>query len=134
MKRSEFENPKKPTFPDVLEKALPIAMRELELDTLPKIKLLKKVKDTQQPTFGRYENGVHVVYLAIDERNPNDILRSLIHELVHYKQDLDNRLDDYSGETGSDEENEAHARAGMIMRHINKAYPELLSAESIKLP
>lgn len=134
MKRSDFENTKKPTFIDVLEKALPIAMRELELDTLPEIKLLKKVKDTQQPTFGRYENGVHAIYLAINERNPNDVLRSLIHELVHYKQDLDDRLNPHSGDTGSDEENEAHARAGAIMRHINKKYPEFLRADSIKLP
>jgi Zn-dependent peptidase ImmA (M78 family) len=54
-----------------------------------------------------------------------DILRSLAHELVHYKQDVEDRLHHTSGQTGSEHENEAHAVAGQIMRLYGKKHPEL---------
>ena len=36
-----------------------------------------------------------------------------------------------AGDTGSPEENEANAMAGVIMRHFNKRYPEYLSIKPI---
>jgi Zn-dependent peptidase ImmA (M78 family) len=57
-------------------------------------------------------------------RHPNDILRTIAHELVHYKQDTEHRLEPDSGTTGSPEENQANAVAGIVMRHFNKQYPE----------
>jgi hypothetical protein len=55
-------------------------------------------------------------------------LRTLAHELIHYKQDSQGRIKPDSGETGSPEENEANAGAGIIMRDFDQANPELLSA------
>jgi hypothetical protein len=121
----------KQKFMDIFAKFLPIAMKDIGLDSLPKMKFIAQVTDTQQPTFGMYENGTHVLHVALMNRHPNDILRTVAHELVHYKQDLDNRLNDQSGETGSPEENQAHEIAGVVMRHFNKQYPEFISSKPI---
>jgi hypothetical protein len=51
-------------------------------------------------------------------------MRTLAHELVHYKQDIEDRLDDNSGATGSPEENEANAQAGVVMRDYSEQNPE----------
>ena len=114
-------------------KVLPIVIDELDLKSLPKIKLVKNVPDDEQPTFGKYENGRHVLYLGINNRHPIDIFRTFSHEMVHYKQDLLKHLGPNSGDTGSPEENEAHAVAGVIMRRIDKQYPEFLNASPIVL-
>ena len=86
-----------------------------------------------QATFGRFVNDENVIHLAIADRHPLDTLRTLAHELVHYKQFTEHELNHDSGTTGSPEENEAHAIAGIIMRHFNKAYPELIKLNPINM-
>jgi hypothetical protein len=56
-----------------------------------------------------------------------DICRSIAHELVHHKQNLEDRLVDAvkDGEDGSPIENEANAVAGVIIRKYGKLHPEL---------
>lgn len=127
------ESTKKYNLIDMLEDFLPLAMKELELDKLPEIKLVDKVDDAEQPTFGKYDNSEEHITLAILNRHPIDILRTLAHELVHYRQDLDNELGPHSGETGSPQENQAHELAGVIMRHFNKANPKYLQIHDISL-
>jgi hypothetical protein len=112
---------------DVLDNFLPFIINEYKLTKLPKIKLVSKVPDSDQPTFGKYVDHEKAVYLAILDRHPLDILRTFAHELAHFKQDTEHRLNPYSGETGSEEENEAHELAGIAMRHFNKAHPEYFS-------
>jgi len=52
--------------------------------------------------------------------------------LVHYSQDLKKELeDDNAGATGSPQENEANARAAVIMRNWGKQHPEFFEKESI---
>jgi hypothetical protein len=122
------------TLIDMLAVALPIIASNLKLTDLPKIKLVKKVPDVSQPTFGRYDNGAKIVYLAIDRRHPIDVIRTLAHEIVHFKQDINNELEINSGQTGSPAENEANALAGVIMRNINKSNPGFILADPISLP
>jgi hypothetical protein len=126
MRAKEFTNTGENTqrFVEMFEKFLPIAMKYIKLESLPTMKFENQIGDTQQPTFGRYENGNHVLYVALMNRHPNDILRTIAHELVHYKQDTEHRLEPDSGTTGSPEENQANAVAGIVMRHFNKQYPE----------
>lgn len=101
---------------------LPIAMDELGLENLPKIKIVKTMDNNGQPTFGCFSNDG--ITLAINGRHPVDICRTLAHELVHYKQMLDDKLNPDSGETGSSEENEANSVAGVILRKFNKEFPK----------
>jgi hypothetical protein len=116
---------------EMFKKFLPLAMEILELDSLPKMVFATKVDDTEQPTFGLYSNGDKELHVALTNRHPNDILRTVAHELTHYKQDINNELNNDSGETGSNEENEANATAGIIMRHFNKRYPEYLKSKPL---
>jgi hypothetical protein len=129
----DIENIKhhKQNFLDMFEKFLPLAMKYIGLTSLPKIKFETHIHDDVQPTFGKYENGEHVLYVALMNRHPNDILRTLAHELTHYKQDTEHELEADSGRTGSPQENQANALAGIVMRHFNKLYPEYLSSEPI---
>ena len=118
-------------FVEMFEKFLPIAMRYIGLKHLPKMEFEAHIDDESQPTFGRYVNGEHVLHVALMNRHPNDILRTIAHELTHYKQDTEHQLDSESGRTGSPIENEAHATAGIVMRHFNKQYPEYLNSKPI---
>lgn len=118
---------------DALKMFLPIVMHVLDLDKLPRIKLHKEIRDTEQPTFGRFLNDDMVIEVGLANRHPNDILRTLAHELVHFKQLLDGKIGPHSGDTGSPEENEANAKAGVIMRIFNKKYPEFLDVKPLML-
>ena len=128
-----LEDFKKQDLVDAIKDFLPIAMAELKLTSLPKIVPLKHVPDKKQPTFGKYVSGKQIIYLGIQDRHIIDILRTLAHELVHYKQDLDGRLDSHSGETGSPIENEAHEIAGVIMRHFNKTHRDYFNISAVTL-
>lgn len=121
----------KNTLLDALQDFLPFAVRELKLNSLPKIKLRKHIPDEDQPTFGRFENDSRIINLGIQDRHPIDILRTLAHELVHYKQLLKNGLEKDSGETGSYDENQANSLAGIIMRKFNKKFPEYFNSSAV---
>jgi len=113
---------------DMMPFFLPLACKELKLDHVPKIKLLKNIEDEEQPTFGKFVDDENTIYLALENRHPVDILRTLAHEMTHYKQGTEHELAAGSGRTGSPEENEANTVAGIIMRNFNKAHPEFLRA------
>ncbi len=130
MRAQEFDNPKD-TFIEMFRKFLPIAMEIIGLQSLPKMVFEKEIYSPNQPTFGQYINNEHILYVGLSNRHPNDILRTVAHELVHYKQDLLDQLNDMSGATGSPEENQANAVAGMVMRNFNKRYPEYLKTKPI---
>jgi hypothetical protein len=70
-------------------------------------------------------DGLIKVY--VKDRAIIDVCRSIAHELVHHKQNLDGRLKDAvkDGEDGSEIENEANAKAGEIIRKWGKMNPEL---------
>ena len=117
----------KEQFVDMFKKFLPLAMHYLKLKNLPKMEFSADVPDDHQPTFGKYEDDKHILHVALMNRHPVDILRTVAHELCHYKQDTEGRLNAKSGETGSPEENEAHIMAGIVMRHFNKKFPQFLN-------
>lgn len=114
-------------FVKMFEEFLPLAMHYIGLSSLPKMVFKKSIGDSTQPTFGMYVNDEKTLYVALANRHPNDILRTVAHELTHYKQDTEHELNDDSGVTGSPEENTANAVAGIVMRHFNKKYPTYLN-------
>lgn len=121
------------TLIDAFRDFLPIAVKFLKLKELPKIHLVKELHDTHVPTFGRFQNESRVITVVIDKRNSVDILRTLAHELAHYAQGERGELDSESWHTGSDEENQAHEQAGIIMREFNKKFPQYLSSDPVML-
>ena len=127
------QGPPEPTLIDALRDFLPIAIEHLKLDHIPKIKLVKEIHDTHVPTFGRFVNDDKVIYVVVNKRNPVDVLRTLAHELVHYQQGEEHRLDQDSGNTGSPIEDEANAEGGVIMRLFNQAHPNYMLADPIEV-
>jgi hypothetical protein len=120
-------------FMQILADFLPVAMQEIGLDHLPKIKLVAEVPDTDQPTFGKYDHTNKIIWLGIRQRHPLDIIRTLAHEMVHYRQGVEDKLNVDSGRTGSPEENEAHEVAGIVMRNFNKSHPQYFKSGAVEL-
>jgi len=118
-------------FVEMFKKFLPLTMQILNIDHLPKMKFEPEIHSGGQPSFGMYVNDQKTLYVAIINRHPVDILRTVAHELVHFKQDTLGELNDESGRTGSPEENQAHEVAGIIMRHFNKEYPQFLKSKPL---
>jgi len=119
---------------ELFAKFLPLAMRDLGLTDLPKIVPELRLESADgQATFGRFVDGEMTIQLAMANRHPVDILRTLAHELVHYKQKTLGKIKHDSGETGSPEENQANTIAGIIMRHFNKEYPDAVNMQPIDL-
>ena len=69
------------------------------------------------------------IYVSVINRHPVDILRSLAHEMVHYKQMISGQS--IQGHTGSRHENEANAKAGVVLRDYGKLHPELFTMRPI---
>jgi len=106
-----------------VKKFLPWVARELDIKQLPEIKLLDQPMNT---SFGTYDSETHTLYLVTAGRHPVDVLRTLAHELTHHKQNQAGVLNSHSGATGTKEENQANANAGIVMRNFNTEYPEYL--------
>lgn len=110
---------------------LPLAMQVLKIDHLPKMQFAAELNTGDQPSFGMYVPDENMLAVSLANRHPVDILRTVAHELVHYKQHMDGELTPDSGETGSPHENQAHEIAGVIMRNFNKRYPEYLKSKPL---
>jgi cytidyltransferase-like protein len=97
------------------------AINELGIQKLPTVKFSYDTNESQEKgTFGYFNPNSNHIWIYIKNRNTADILRTLAHELVHHKQGEDNRIEQGSGETGSEIENEANAQAGVLLRKFGK--------------
>ena len=106
------------------------AVDYLELDERPTIKIHTNVDAAKSDkSFGGY--GGHNIEVYAGNRHPMDLLRTIAHELVHYRQDLRNQLHADSGKDGSEHENEANSVAAIILRRWGKLHPEAFGLESI---
>lgn len=105
---------------------LKFARKELDIPSIPKIKIIHEpISNNISNSFAAYNPSDKQVSIFTKGRHILDILRSLCHELVHYRQDLNNELHVDSGKTGSQHENEANSVAGQVMRKYGKLHSEL---------
>ena len=118
-------------FVQMFQDFLPLAMKIIGIDSLPEFEFDDYITSPDQPSFGMYVNHEKKMYVGLANRHPVDILRTIAHELVHYKQDTNHELNDESGRTGSPHENQAHQVAGVVMRHFNKQYPDYLHSKPV---
>ena len=112
-------------FHDKLMTFIDYTCDRLGIDEKPVIKY-KDDKGEGQPSFGGYAPGSKELMVYTKNRHPMDIFRTVAHELVHHKQNLDGRLGKdvaKEGATGSDIENEANSEAGKVMRYFGKENP-----------
>jgi len=76
----------------------------------------------EQRSFGYFLPDANIIWVYAGDRNTADIFRTLAHELIHRKQEEDGKINYESGETGSDIENEANAKAGVFLRDFGKKH------------
>lgn len=74
-------------------------------------------------SFGLYTPSTDNLRVVAANRNLADTLRTLAHELIHHKQRKEGILNPASKDTGSEQENEANALAGVLMRNYGKINP-----------
>ena len=118
----------------VVRRFVHFAAHYLKLDQLPRI-ILQGEKFTKHiHSMGHYVDDKKMIEVATHGRHIMDILRTVAHELTHYKQHerLGRDMPDTAGRTGSPYENEANAKAGIIMRHFQNRYPEFFGAETVE--
>jgi hypothetical protein len=124
---------KKDTFA-ILHDFVRFAAKDLELKSLPEFDFMFDTKRSlENKSFGGYAPGAEHITITVKNRHVMDVCRTLAHELVHYSQDLKSELeDDDAGSTGSPQENEANARAAVILRNWGKKHPEYFGLEAIE--
>lgn len=110
---------------DIIEDFIKYASDYLKLgNNIPQITLSVDEKEAElMHSFGRFNPEIKDIRVVIVNRNLADVLRTLAHELVHHKQFLDGKLTKNSNETGSPDENEANAIAGILLRNYGKDNP-----------
>jgi hypothetical protein len=107
---------------------------ELGIDPVPEIHLhTDPAWSEQNQSFGRYDPDSHTLNVSMPNRHVMDVLRTVAHELVHCSQNQQHgQLPDDAGETGSRWENDANARAGIIMRDWANSHPEHFAHDSLE--
>ena len=113
------------SFEDMMKKFVGFASDHLGIKTIPNIRY--KTSDDDYTSFAAYSPSKNEVHIMTKNRHPMDIYRSIAHELVHHKQNEEGRIGKdvaKEGETGSHIENEANAKAGVIMRDFGRKYPQ----------
>jgi hypothetical protein len=91
------------------------------------IKIALAFKRTDDLTTTAYYKLTGFIKVYSKNRAIIDVCRSIAHELVHHKQNLEGRLVDAmkDGSDGSPIENEANSIAGIIIRKWGKQHPEI---------
>lgn len=119
----------KPSDEDILKDFIDFVSKELKLKELPIIKLRKDPQwSVVHKTFGRYVDDRNMLEVAWGQRHIMDVLRTVAHELTHRCQHEREAVPSSAGETGSPYENEANARAGILMRDYARLHPEYFEA------
>ena len=117
-------------FNAILKRFIVFLKRELTLTIdIPYILIDDADFSKKNGAFGMM-NSDGIIYISIINRHPLDILRTLAHEYVHYKQSIRGKI--MNPNPGSASENEANAKAGEIMRKYGKLHPELFDLMSIR--
>jgi Putative amidoligase enzyme len=115
-----------PSDEEILKDFIDFCFKELKLKQMPTIKLRRDPQwSVRNKTFGRYINDQHLLEVAWGHRHIMDVLRTVAHELTHkHQHERDgSRMGPDAGETGSPYENEANARAGILMRDYARLHP-----------
>ena len=115
-----------------LQNFVKFCAEQLKLSAIPKIQIKRDPAWSERNnSFGRYEPDSDTLILSIANRHPLDIMRTMAHELTHRKQDEKADMPVGAGETGSKWENDANARAGILMRKFAELHPEYFAKEPI---
>jgi hypothetical protein len=117
---------------DIVRDFVDFCVGELGINQQPQLRLRRDpVWSQRNHSFGQFDPATNELNVSIADRHVMDILRTVAHELVHYHQQEQQDLPADAGETGSEYENEANARAGELMRNYGQQHPELFEPGAV---
>lgn len=122
------EGMNKKQFEDIVKKFLPFAKDFLKLKNLPEIEFVEKPAFSQKiGAFGEIVDKR--IIINVKNRHPMDVLRTLAHELTHYKQ----HQKKVNGHNipGSPTENEANKLAGTLVRKFGETHAQYFKLSAI---
>jgi translation initiation factor 1 (eIF-1/SUI1) len=118
----------KEDFEKVVHTFLPFVKKELNIKELPKIHFVDDPKFAKRiAAFGQIKDNRIVI--DIQGRQTMDILRTVAHELTHYRQHKKGL--NGSGHAGAPTENEANKLAGTIVRKFGEKHSGLFALSSV---
>ena len=109
----------------IVEDFIEFGKSELSLGDDFKINLTDNTDSVD--TLGNYDIEGKEITVVKKNRAIPDIIRSIAHEMVHHNQNVrgDLRGNKGEGEKGSPWEDEANAKAGVLIRKFGKENPEI---------
>jgi len=109
---------------DIINSFVDYATDFLGIETKPNIKLdHSAISAYENRSFGSYSPSENFIRVSVDKRHLADVLRTIGHELVHHAQNEQGILNNESGLTGSEHENEANSLAAVLLRNFGKENP-----------
>jgi hypothetical protein len=115
-------------FEKIVHTFLPFVKKELGIKELPKIHFVDDPKFARKiAAFGQIKDNRIVIDIA--GRQTMDILRTVAHELTHYRQHK--RGVNGNGKAGSPTENEANKLAGTIVRKFGEKHSNLFTLSAV---
>jgi len=123
-----------PNFKNITANFVQYCVKELNIQQRPSIKLIAdKNWVAEYRSFGEYNPNNKTIKVYYSGRNTADVLRSLAHELTHHRQEELGLIEQGSGQTGTDIENEANAMAGILLRDFGKQDIQIYDLDSPSL-
>ena len=118
----------KENFEKIVHTFLPFAKKELGIKELPKIHFVDDPKFAKRiAAFGQIKDNRIVI--DVQDRHTIDILRTVAHELTHYRQ---HRTGVHGNSAaGTPTENEANKLAGTIVRKFGEKHSNLFVLPSV---
>jgi len=105
---------------NMVDDLIAVCQEDLGIGSLPDIRLVSDQPSIDDTSFGMFDG--QSICVITQNRHPMDIMRTLAHELVHWKQRCAG--EELDGADGSTTENDANAIAGSIMRKFGRLHPE----------
>jgi hypothetical protein len=118
---------------DTVQDFVNFCVDKLNIENTPRIRFKRDPAwSKRNKTFGSYNHDTNELIVSLANRHVMDILRTVAHELTHQRQGEVSDMPKDAGKTGSRWENEANAKAGVLMREYGQQHPDLFAESPIE--
>ena len=113
----------------ILDKFVIFVKNELELDSVPTIKVQNNRDGLKTTANYDYTKENKIIKVCAKNRALVDVCRSIAHEMVHHKQFEQGRLKVQPPDIGGEIEDEANAKAGQFIKMYAKKDPNIYNED-----
>jgi hypothetical protein len=114
---------------EILDKFVLFVKNELELDSVPTIKVQNNRDGLKTTANYDYTKENKIIKVCAKNRALVDVCRSIAHEMVHHKQFEQGRLKVQPPDIGGEIEDEANAKAGQFIKMYAKKDPNIYNED-----